>query len=140
MIRPPKPGSLGYNVITGTLGATVGMASGSALSQVGAKTIGSSITNVSSNAVNAFSNSVNSVSSGIGNAASAIGLTTAGTAITSAGSTVASGISAEASGASAIGTTIGGAIVAAAPIAGVIVVGGAIGVGLGWCISKLFKN
>lgn len=44
MVRPPKPGSLGYNAITGTVGATVGMASGSALSEMGANALGSSIT------------------------------------------------------------------------------------------------
>lgn len=140
MVRPPKPGSLGYNAIAGAVGATVGMASGSALTEVGANTLGTAITNASNNAVNALSNSLNSVSSGIGNAVSAVGLGAVGTTIASAGSSVAAGVSAVASGASAVGTAIGGFLAAAAPIVGVVAVGGAIGVGIGWGLSKLFGD
>ena len=42
-MRPPKPGSIGYNAIVGTAGATVGASSGAALSAMGANSIGSSI-------------------------------------------------------------------------------------------------
>ena len=60
--------------------------------------------------------------------------------MTSAGSTVAFGIGADASGASAVGTAVGGIVVAASPIVGAIAVGGAIGAGIGWCISKLLED
>ena len=39
-MRPPRPGSLGYNAITGTAGATIGAGSGAALSAMGANSIG----------------------------------------------------------------------------------------------------
>lgn len=35
-MRPPKPGSFGYNAITGAVGATIGASSGAALSAMGA--------------------------------------------------------------------------------------------------------
>ena len=54
-MRPPRPGSLGYNAIAGTAGATIGASSGAALSAIGANSIGSSISSASNNAVRRIS-------------------------------------------------------------------------------------
>ena len=39
MRRAPKHGSITYNAITGTMGATIGMSSGAALSSMGASSV-----------------------------------------------------------------------------------------------------
>lgn len=111
IMRPPKKGSLADKAITGAVGATAGMTTGSMLTAVGATGLGGAITTASATAV--------------GTAATAL------SSLPLVGGAAASGITAVASGAAVVGTAIGGAVVAAAPFA---LIGAA-----GYGVYRLFK-